>query len=465
MLFSYISIGFNRLRNLKFEYVYLGANIASALVAIFAIISSNTLAIGLQFIIIIFLLLQTGLDYDEKYINSQKFKGVLINFIGMMITFYAVGYNTLASEVMIYVAFYAIAGLSLNMSTGLVGVLNFGVIAQIAVGSVTYAVLTVNHDVPIILATLAAMLVSAIFSGLIALTTLRLRDDYFAIVSITLGEIFRQILKTEVTLRGPLISGDFPTTPGIFNIPIPLKGPYQTLMKNISGFEFAGYQILPDDLLETYTDRFLLGILGLVLLGLSYWFITRLIYSPYGRLLKSIREDELVTSTYGKDIFRYKVEVMTISGALAGLAGAYTAWIFPGIFPENFLPTVTFFIWTVFIIGGRGSNKGIIVGAIAFTLLERMSLFFNNQEGTTVNVWINSLNDLIHSLNENAPEEIAMAYLQLSIIGLVLVLFIRFAPRGLIPEEAYRPSIRGIRLPEPGSQSEDQKGIAEKSGG
>lgn len=439
----------NKIRNLNFNYVFQGAIIASGLIAIFALITENTIAIGLEFSIIIFLLLQTGKGYDEKYINSKKFVGVLLNFIGMLIIFFAVGYNALASEVMIYVSFYTLAGLSLNLSTGMVGVLNFGVIAQIAVGAVTYAVLTVNYDIPIIIATFAAMFVSAIFSGLIALTTLRLRDDYFAIVSITLGEIFRQILKTEVTLRGPLISGgSFPTTPGIFNIPIPFADQYRKLA--------------PDSLYDNFDERFLIGIMGFVLVGLSYFFITRIIYSPYGRLLRSIREDELVASTYGKDIFRYKVEVMTISGAMAGLTGAYTAWLFPGIFPENFLPTVTFFIWTVFIIGGRGSNKGIIVGAIAFTLLERMSLFFNNQDW----VAIKGLNDLIHAINpDHAPEKIAMGYLQLIVIGLVLILFIRFAPSGLIPEEPYRPSIRGLKLPKPGSQAEDPKGVTERSGG
>ncbi len=448
---------FNKIRNLNFENVFLGAIIVSGLITIFALITGNTLAIGLEFSVIIFLLLQSGQGYDEKYINSKKFIGVLINFVGMIIIFFAVGYNALASEVMIYVSFYTLAGLSLNLSTGMVGVLNFGVIAQIAVGAVTYAVLTVNYDVPFPIATFAAMFVSAIFSGLIALTTLRLRDDYFAIVSITLGEIFRQILKTEVTLRGPLIVytnqlgeevADFPTTPGIFNIPIPFADQYQKLM--------------PDHLYENYDERFLIGIMGFLLVGLSYYFITKLIYSPYGRLLRSIREDELVASTYGKDIFRYKVEVMTISGAMAGLTGAYTAWLFPGIFPTNFLPTVTFFIWTVFIIGGRGSNKGILVGAIAFTLLERMSLFFNNQDW----VVIKSLNDFIHSINpDHAPENIAMGYIQLIIIGLILILFIRFAPSGLIPEEPYRPAIRGLKLPKAGSQSEDLKSGMESSGG
>ncbi|MFV2014967.1 MAG: branched-chain amino acid ABC transporter permease, partial [Candidatus Heimdallarchaeota archaeon] len=358
---------FTLIVNMDFRKVWIGTSILSLLVAILTIFAPSTIAINLEFVIVIILLIQNGHNYDEKYVNTMKSYGVLINFFSLLVVFFAVGYNSLAAEVMIFASFWAIAAYSLNLSTGMVGVLNFGVIAQIIVGAVTYAVLTVNHDVPILLAIFAAMLASALFSGIIAVTTLRLRDDYFAIVSITLGEIFRQIAKTEVSLRGPTINGKYPSTAGVLNIPFPLVKQYRWLIRYFD-------QQVDYDLAVTFTQRFFLGLIGFSLVIITYYLVTKIVYSPYGRVLKSIREDELVTSTYGKNLLRYKVEVMAISGAFAGLAGVYISWIFVSIFPENFLPTNTFFIWTVFIIGGRGSNKGIFVGAIGFTLLRQMSL-------------------------------------------------------------------------------------------
>ena len=92
----------------------------------------------------------------------------------------------------------------------MVGVLNFGVVFQIALGAVIYALLAVNSGVNTILAIFLSMIITAIISAIIALSTLRLKDDYFAIVSITLGEIFRQLMKTEPILRGPIINGERP---------------------------------------------------------------------------------------------------------------------------------------------------------------------------------------------------------------------------------------------------------------
>lgn len=446
----FISASLSRIRNFNFDKVWLTTSTLSIAIALWAIITGDQSAIGLEFFVVIFLLLQSGKDLDEKYVNSKKFWGVIINFLSMLVVFYSVEYTALGAEVMIFFSFWAIAAYSLNLSTGMVGVLNFGVVAQIAVGAVTFAVLTVNHDVYIPIAIIAAMFMSALFSAVIAFTTLRLSDDYFAIISITLGEILRQIIKTEITLRGPTINGKYPSTAGVLNVPFPFKKEWDFYMRYID-------QNIEFDLLEHFTHRFFLGIIGFIFVFLIFIFVTKLIYSPYGRLLKSIREDELVASTYGKDILRYKVEVMALSGAVAGLAGVYATWIFTSIFPENFLPQNTFFIWTIFIIGGRGSNKGIIVGAIAFTLLRQMSLEFNDPDAFL----IRALNDFIHNINPNtAPDNITMSYIQLMLVGLILILFIRFSPRGIVPEEAYRPLVGGKELPQPGSESEAQKGIA-----
>ncbi len=409
--------------------------------------------IVLDAIIIIWLYIQDTSTRDEVSANTRKLIATTFAYISILIIFRALDYTILITEIIIFVCFYAIVAISLNMSTGIVGILNFGVIAQILVGAITFALLTVNFDVYIWIAIPLSMISSAIFSGLIALTTLRLRDDYFAIVSITLGEIFRQFLKTEPNFRGPILEdGQQPTTPGILNIPQPFKSNYEEFLT--SGSFLA-------EILEPFTYRLAIGIVSVIFLLFILIISDIILYSPYGRVLRTIREDDLVTSTYGKFVFRYKVEAMMISGAIAGLGGVVYAWIFASLFPEHFQPTVTFYVWIAFIIGGRGNNKGIIVGSMVFVLLVRVSLFFDDPDFFIIRYTNKFVEFLYTSIDQkDSAPFVQMAFIQLIIIGTVLILFLRFAPRGVIPEEAYRPKFRGKNLPPPGSQSEDQQFIA-----
>jgi branched-chain amino acid transport system permease protein len=413
--------------------------------AIFIVVNISTVAY-------LYTLDTAGLE--ETYVSTRKLTVTTFGYISVLMSLQALGHTILVTEIIIFMSFYAIVAISLNMSTGLVGVLNFGVIAQILIGAITLAIATVNFGVPLWIAILLSMISSAIFSGIIALTTLRLRDDYFAIVSITLGEIFRQFLKTEPTLRGPyLADGGQPTTPGILNIPQPFAEEYD---KFIAGESFLA------ELIEPFTYRLVIGVVGVAFL-LTVLFLSDIILSsPYGRVLRSIREDELVTSTYGKHLFRYKVEAMMISGAIAGLGGAVYAWIFASLFPEHFQPVVTFFVWVAFIIGGRGNNKGMIAGSMVFVFMVRLSLFFDNPDFFLIR-YANSFVELLYrsiDQEESAPF-VQMAFIQLIIVGLILILFIRFSPRGLIPEEPYRPMIGSMKLPLPGSQAEYEKLVTE----
>lgn len=398
---------------------------------------------SIHFVALFWFFMVSTQDMDEQYVNRMKFRYTIVNLGSILLTFIIVGYSPLAAEIILFVVFYLTLAISLNMSTGLIGVLNFGVVAQLTVGAIVFALSTVNFGMAVLPAILLAMFAAAGFSALIAITTLRLRDDYFAIVSITIGEIFRQFLRTEPTLRGPLREdGNLPTTEGILNIPQPFFEMYS--------------QMSDGTFLEGISYRFFLGAIGILMVIVLFILADLILKSPYGRVMKSIREDDLVTSTYGKDLLRYKVEVLALSGAIAGLGGVFYAWIFTVLFPDYFQPLYTFFVWVVLIVGGRGNNHGMVVGAIAFVLLRRMSLFFNDLDIFYVK-WLNSIVKLI---NPTAPD-VSMTYLQLSIVGIVLILFIRFYPSGLVPEEPFRPKIRGVELPPPGSQSEDQISVGQ----
>ena len=386
--------------------------------------------------ILLFYLFQKSEGKEEKMVENRRFLAFGYFFVCAEIMLIQLGKAVTAQEILVFITFYAICGISLNLSTGLVGVLNFGVVFQIALGAVIYALLTVNSGVNTILAIFLSMLITAAISALIALSTLRLKDDYFAIVSITLGEIFRQLLKTEPNLRGPIIDGERPSTPAILQIPLPFKEWHDINNGLLFGVEIP--------------YRYIIAVIGFFMFILIYIICERLTHSPYGRVLRSIREDDLVTSTYGKNTLNSKVQIMALSGAVAALGGVLTAWINVSVFPESFLPLMTFNVWVVYIIGGRGNNKGMLLGAIIFVVINRTSRLLDNESSTLFNL----LDSFIKFIRPNAPD-LAMAYLQLIFVGLILILFIRFAPRGVLPERAYRPKVNGEFLLPPGSQVTD----------
>ncbi len=412
----------------------IASSISFAIMILFTFAIKNTLlAIILNAIALVYIYIQNDQNYTEKTVNNIKLLATVTNFLLAFIILKDTPYSLFMVEALLFIVFYTLLALSLNVGNGLTGIVNFGVVAQVTVGAVVTGLLSVR-GMPIFFAFIWGILGAAIFSGLIAMTTLRLKDDYFAIVSITIGEIFRQFLNTEPSLRARPGSNKL-TTPGILDIPQPLAGFYNSTLINIAFFDWMNY-------------RLFLGFIGAFIVLIALLIVNVIYYSPYGRLLKSIREDELVTNVYGKEVFKYKVIIMMISGLIAGAGGAMLAWIFLVITPENFLPLTTFFAWTAFIIGGRGNNKGMIVGSIIFVLLQRASRLLDNADS----LFMRGLNSFVKFVNPEAPS-VSISYLQLIVVGAVLILFLRFSPRGMLPEEAYRPEIRGKKLPRAGSQA------------
>lgn len=431
----------DRIENIK-KYLYVDFKLAGvitiSLMAFFTILNifiPNQGFVTLNIIALVWLFIQKQGEYTENFVNNVKLFATVLNFGLSTVIMNSIGLGIIMINALLFVVFYAVMAISLNMSTGLTGIVNFGVVAQVAVGAVIVGLFSVR-GMPIFFAFMLGIVGTAIFSGLLAITTLRLRDDYFAIISITIGEIIRQILLTEPSLRARPGS-ELQTTAGILEIP----QPFFEYWNNVLAIEGAVFEGIPYGLF--------LGIFMTLILLVVLFLVNLIFYSPYGRILKSIREDELVVKVYGKQVFRYKVVIMILSGAVAGVGGGMLAWLQLSIFPENFMPLVTFFIWTAFIIGGRGNNKGMVVGSIVFILLQRASRFLND----TSNVLFQGINSMVQFVNPEAPS-ISSGALQLLVVGLVLILFLRFSPRGILPEEAYRPKFGSIKLPPPGSQAD-----------
>ncbi|MBG7617126.1 MAG: branched-chain amino acid ABC transporter permease [Chloroflexi bacterium] len=249
------------------------------------------------------------------------------------------GIISYALNAVVYIGIYAIYALSLNIEYGFTGLSNFGKIAFIMVGAYSYTLLAEAglHFIPSLI---LAMGISAFFGFLISLPALRLREDYLAIVTLTFGEILRLIVKSEQWIAN-----------GVWGIHVP----------SAITIEGASYQIS------------LLVNIGLVFtcLAICFFLVHLMSNSPFGRILRAIREDGVAADSLGKNMFKYKSLSFVMGSAIAGLGGALFAQFINYIEPNMFLPAITFSIWIMVIMGGPANNWGVLVGALLVQAFER----------------------------------------------------------------------------------------------
>lgn len=289
-------------------------------------------------------------------------------------------FGFLVTHLVTLVAIYGILAVSLNLIMGITGLFDMGHAAFFGIGAYATAVLMVDFNLPWIPAMLASIVLSGLIAFIVGIPTLKLRGDYFAVVTMAVGEISRNVFRNwmEVT-RGPL---------GIPNIP------YIKLF----GFEFKpGISFL---------------LLAFVFLGIVLFISQKLIYSPFGRSLKGIREDEGAgVEALGKNSYRDKMFVFVIGSGLAGLAGSFFATYIGYIDPSTFTQMFNNYILLIILLGGKGNNLGAILGTILFVILREGVRFLG------------------------LPTSIA-APMQQWLFGLLLILVTLFTPRGLFPERA-----------------------------
>jgi branched-chain amino acid transport system permease protein len=275
---------------------------------------------------------------------------------------------------------FAIVALSLNFEVGITGLSNFGQAAFMLVGAYTSALMYMA-GIPFIIGVIAGMLVSALFALIIALPSQNLRADYWAIVSIAAAESLRLFVNNEKWLaEGPF---------GLRGIPRPL-------------FSLLG---------DNYTLFYLFFVL--IVLGLVYFVLERLNGSPFGRVLRGLRETEDLMEALGKNVFRFKALAMIIGGMVAALGGSLYAHYITFISPDHFAPAVTFLIWTMMIVGGSGNARGVLLGALVITLLNTSTRF---------------VKDFLY-----LPTSLVAALRTLS-IGLLTIVFVVARPQGILPE-------------------------------
>jgi branched-chain amino acid transport system permease protein len=296
---------------------------------------------------------------------------------------------------------FTIFALGLQVQFGFTGLLNFGHVAFMAIGAYTMAILVVRYEFPLWAASLCAIGAAMLVGLLLGIPTVRLRADFLAIATIAFGEIVRLIALNESSLTGG--------PQGTIN----LRGAGTATTYNAEWNSFLG---TVQGWLETIfgsvsRDQTMLVIVWTVaiLLIVALQFAIR---SPWGRVLRSIREDEDAASALGKNPFFYKLQSLMVGGALGAIAGLLYAFQFSFFSPQDFLPLTTFFAWIIVILGGTARNWAVPVGAIVFGVIFAGTRFFDFWPFTQF----------------DAAER---AYLRLIIIGLILIGLMAFRPQGI----------------------------------
>ena len=296
---------------------------------------------------------------------------------------------------LVFAGIFAVMALGLNLQWGFTGLFNVGVAGFVAVGAYASALLTGPPEperfggfgLPILLGWLGAMAVSGLAAFIVGIAALRLREDYLAITTFGVAVVIQLVALNAQALTG----GPF----GIQSIPKPLSG--------LMGTGFAWN----------------LAYLGIVLavLGLSYWALQRLVASPWGRVLRAIREDELAAASLGKRAAAFRLQSFILGCMLMGLAGALYAHFVGYIAPEDFLPVLTFQIWAMLIVGGSGNNAGAVLGAVVVWAIWSVS------------------GGLIREVLP-AAEQARGAALQVVLIGVMIAAILVLRPRGILGERA-----------------------------
>jgi neutral amino acid transport system permease protein len=247
---------------------------------------------------------------------------------------------------------FALAALGLALHFGFVGLLNFGIAGFMAIGAYGYAISSLTFGFPWWAAMFVGVLGSALFAVLIGIPTLRLRGDYLAIVTIAAAEVVRLMFTSFAFIE---VTG---SADGLSE--------YQTSWRSANPYPAGNYGFGPWVYTANQFWTLTFGVVAVVLCALLLW---RLVKSPWGRVLKGIREDEDAVRALGKNVFAYKMQALVIGGVFAGLGGI--VYVLPSSTnPAVFLPSLTFFVWTALLLGGAATVFGPLLGAVIFWVLQ-----------------------------------------------------------------------------------------------
>ncbi len=335
---------------------------------------------------------------------------------------------------------YALLALSLNLEYGYCGVPNFGKVFFVGLGGFmtgslmahtlswislrsldicsansTYDRLNFAPTVPLVLAGLfistiiASAAISGVFGYVLAYPALRLREDYLGILLIAVGEVLRIFL---VGFPANIIGCEYDS---IGAIPNPFIWLYNYHLQFAPPFDWVTPSILVNGLL---------AIVILASVAIGYIIVSRLGNSPYGRMMKSIRDDEQASLSLGKNPAKVRGRVMVIGSALAGVAGALLVIRLGSASTDSFITYLTFITWAIVLLGGAANNRGVVLGAFVFVTLDLLTLIARSTAA-----------QLYPSFDILLSRASVDVYAQTTIVGVLVILIILYRPLGILREK------------------------------
>ena len=313
-----------------------------------------------------------SVGFTKLVLPSPEEAPKLYNITAILVLLFAVSWPFMASRGAIDLAtlalIYIMLGLGLNVVVGLAGLLDLGYVGFYAVGAYSYALLNTYFGLSFWECLPIAGLMAATFGFLLGFPVLRLRGDYLAIVTLGFGEIIRILLNNMTTLTGG--------PNGISGIPKPTLG----------GLEFN--RTVKDGGFETFHEFFgitynanhkviFLYLMALVLVVATLFVINRLLRMPLGRAWEALREDEIACKSLGLNPTIIKLTAFTIGACFAGFAGSFFASRQGFISPESFVFIESAIVLAIVVLGGMGSQIGVVLAAIVMTVLPELAREFN----------------------------------------------------------------------------------------
>jgi branched-chain amino acid transport system permease protein len=315
--------------------------------------------------------------------------------------------NTLTAFIGVEAVVYALAAIGLNVHFGYTGLLNFGQAGFLAVAAFGLATSVATFGLPFWVGIGVGVLAAIVLALLLGAPTLRLRADYLAIVTIAAAEIIRLVLRS-VTFKDTFGGSD-----GIsaFADDFYALNPFPE-----GSYEFGPISIRNENQMWVLT-------VGWVLVLLCCLVVWALMRSPWGRVLKAIREDEDAARSLGKNVFSFKMQSLVLGGVLGCFGGFIFAIANQSAQPDNYSTELTFFAYTVLILGGAARVFGPVIGSMIFWAL----LAFTD----------NFLNGLINAgyISGDILNNTQVGQVRFMLVGLALMLLMIYRPQGIFGDK------------------------------
>ncbi|MEE9242986.1 MAG: branched-chain amino acid ABC transporter permease [Mycobacterium sp.] len=249
--------------------------------------------------------------------------------------------------------FYALLAIGLNLHFGYTGLLNFGQIGFALLGGYGVGIMTVTYQQPLWVGVIVGLLAAAALAILLGIPTLRLRADYLAIATIAAAEVLRLIFRS--TASDPVTG----STNGLYGF----AGPFTQFSPFDSGKQYSilGVRFVGDDMWAM--------LVGWTLVLILCAFVYLLSHSPWGRVLRAIREDEDAARALGKNVFVYKLQALVLGGVIGGMGGVFNALQTKSVHPDFYSTAQTFYAFGALLLGGAATVFGPVVGAMLFWFL------------------------------------------------------------------------------------------------